>query len=175
MSGGKRVWINECLVRAVALYLAQSSERRYGTLFSDEADGSLDPEHKRMFGVMKREVLRLGGYGREFFISQTPELVGMADAVIDLDAYAGRQSVQERPPGDCHDRRQKDSAAVKQQGLSNVRSGREDGEAVNDRCLAVKLQPDDAGLRCRFEDRRQVGFRRHPWLRSPHSRRSSQA
>lgn len=43
MSGGARVWINECLVRAVALYLAQTSERRYGMLFSDETDGALDP------------------------------------------------------------------------------------------------------------------------------------
>jgi len=32
-------------------------------------------------------VLRLGGYAREFFISQTPELAAMADAVIDLENY----------------------------------------------------------------------------------------
>ena len=87
MSGGERVWINECLTRAVALYLAQHSGRRYATLFSDEADGALDPERKRMFMAMKREVLRLGGYGREFFVSQTPELTAMADAVIDLDVH----------------------------------------------------------------------------------------
>lgn len=75
-------------MRAVALYLAQTGDRRYETLCSDEADGALDPLRKRMFGAMKREVLRLGGYRREFFISQTPELAGMADAVIDLDLYA---------------------------------------------------------------------------------------
>ncbi|MCH2221658.1 MAG: DNA repair protein, partial [Dechloromonas sp.] len=79
------VWINECLVRAVALYLAQHSGRCYGTLFSDEADGALDPARKRMLMAMKREVLRLGGYAREIFISQTPELTAMADAVIDMD------------------------------------------------------------------------------------------
>ncbi len=45
----------------------------------------MDPERKRMFMVMKREVLRLGGYQREFFVSQTPELTAMADAVIDMD------------------------------------------------------------------------------------------
>jgi len=87
MSGGERVWINECLTRAVALYLAQHSGRRYTTLFSDEADGALDPERKRMFMAMKREVLRLGGYEREFFVSQTPELTAMADLVIDLDVH----------------------------------------------------------------------------------------
>ena len=72
------------------MYLAQStltnhSGRRYITLFSDEADGPLDIDRKRIFMAMKREVLRLGGYEREFYISQTPELTAMADAVIELD------------------------------------------------------------------------------------------
>ena len=75
-------------MRAVALYLAQNTGRRYGTLFSDETDGSLDPERKRMFMAMKRRVLELGGYAREFFVSQTPELTAMADAVIDLEAMS---------------------------------------------------------------------------------------
>ena len=35
----------------------------------------------------EREVLRIGGYTREFFISQTPELAGMADVVIDLEKH----------------------------------------------------------------------------------------
>ncbi|RZI42152.1 DNA repair protein [Herbaspirillum sp. HC18] len=88
MSGGERVWINECLTRAIALYLGQNSSRRYDTLFSDEADGPLDAERKRMFIAMKREVLRIGRYGREYFVSQTPELTAMADAVIDLEKLA---------------------------------------------------------------------------------------
>lgn len=41
-----------------------------------------------MFMDMKREVLRLGQYAREFYVSQTPELTAMADCVIDLDALA---------------------------------------------------------------------------------------
>jgi exonuclease SbcC len=90
MSGGEKNWIESCLTRAIALYLAQHSGRRYTTLFSDEADGALDADRKRMFMAMKREVLRLGGYEREFFISQTPELTAMADAVIDLDAMAAQ-------------------------------------------------------------------------------------
>ena len=97
MSGGERVWINECLTRAVALYLAQHSGRRYATLFSDEADGALDPERKRMFMAMKREVLRLGGYEQEFFVSQTPELTAMADAVIDLDAMVTTGALVDDP------------------------------------------------------------------------------
>ena len=88
MSGGERIWINECLTRAMALYLAEASPCRSGTLFSDEADGAFDAQHKRQFMAMKREVLRIGGYRQEYFISHTPELSEMADAVIDLDRYA---------------------------------------------------------------------------------------
>jgi exonuclease SbcC len=88
MSGGERVWINECLTRAIALYLAQNSGRRYGALFSDEADGPLDAGRKRMFMAMKREVLRIGGYAVEYYVSQTPELTAMADHVINVEALA---------------------------------------------------------------------------------------
>lgn len=84
ISGGERIWINECLTRSIALYQAQASGRSYGCLFSDESDGALDPEKKRQFMGMKRKVLELGGYQREFFISHTPDLTAAADAVIDL-------------------------------------------------------------------------------------------
>ena len=46
-----------------------------------------------MFMDMKREVIRLGGYQREFFVSQTPELTAMADKVIDLDSFVLAQAV----------------------------------------------------------------------------------
>lgn len=95
-SGGERVWINEAITRAIALYLAQSSGCHYETLFSDEADGALDLEHKRRFMAMKRRVLQLGGYKQEFFVSQTPELWGMADATIDLDTIARTDATAER-------------------------------------------------------------------------------
>lgn len=47
-----------------------------------------------MFMAMKRRVLEMGGYAREFLVSQTPELTAMADAVIDLEVMAG---AAERP------------------------------------------------------------------------------
>jgi exonuclease SbcC len=90
MSGGEKTWVEACLTRAIALYLAMHTGRRYDTLFSDEADGALDPQRKRMFMATKREVLRLGGYAREYFVTQTPQLVAMADAVIDLEAFQTR-------------------------------------------------------------------------------------
>ncbi|WP_350357293.1 SMC family ATPase [Paraburkholderia fungorum] len=88
MSGGQKVWINECLTRGIALYLASNAGQPYQTLFTDESDGPLDTRRKLQFLRMKREVLRLGGYEREFFISHTPELVAEADAVIDVEALA---------------------------------------------------------------------------------------
>ncbi|MBB3262259.1 exonuclease SbcC [Paraburkholderia bannensis] len=88
MSGGQKVWINECLTRGIALYLARNAGEPYESLFSDESDGPLDPARKVQFMRMKREVLRQGGYSREFFISQTPDLVLEADAVIDVEALA---------------------------------------------------------------------------------------
>ncbi|ABM39602.1 coiled-coil domain-containing protein [Polaromonas naphthalenivorans] len=84
MSGGEKVWINECLVRAMALYMSQTTASSFKTLFSDEADGPLDPERKRQYMAMKRTVLERGGYDREFIITQTPELLLMCDQVIDV-------------------------------------------------------------------------------------------
>lgn len=55
-------------------------------------DWLLDPERKRMFMAMKREVLRIGGYRQEYFVSPTPELTAMADAVIDLDTLRANAS-----------------------------------------------------------------------------------
>lgn len=84
MSGGEKVWINECLVRAMALYMAQASGSKFKTLFNDESDGPLDPERKRQFMAMKRAVLERGGYDREYLITQTPELLELCDEVIDV-------------------------------------------------------------------------------------------
>jgi DNA repair protein SbcC/Rad50 len=84
MSGGQKVWINEALTRAIALYMARGNGKRYQTLFCDESDGPLDPERKLMFVQMQRKVLELGGYDRAFFITQTPELLAYADHVIEL-------------------------------------------------------------------------------------------
>lgn len=87
MSGGEQVWINEALSRGIALYLAQNSGVQYETLFSDEVDGPLDPERKKQLMRMKREVLRIGGYSREYFVSQHPDNWAMADKQIDITTF----------------------------------------------------------------------------------------
>jgi len=45
-----------------------------------------------MFMQMKRKVLRVGGYARKFFVSQTLELAQMADVVIELSEVAKSQA-----------------------------------------------------------------------------------
>ena len=45
-------------------------------------------EEVRAYFAPGMRVLELGGYAREFFVSQTPELTGMADALIDLEAMS---------------------------------------------------------------------------------------
>ena len=87
MSGGEKIWIQEAISRAMALYQAQSSGREYQCLFADESDGALDPERKQQFMAMKRKVLDLGGYEKEIFISHTPELWEMADTVINISDF----------------------------------------------------------------------------------------
>lgn len=88
MSGGQKVWINDCLCRGIALYLGQNAGDSCRTLFSDETDGALDPDRKRQFMQMKRMVLDISGCEREFFISHTPECVDFADSIIDLTEIA---------------------------------------------------------------------------------------
>jgi exonuclease SbcC len=84
MSGGQRIWINEALTRSLALFQAQNSGNQYGCLFSDESDGALDAEKKLEFVAMKRQVIRIGGYEREYFISHSESVWGLADSVIDM-------------------------------------------------------------------------------------------
>ncbi|MRT30999.1 AAA family ATPase [Herbaspirillum sp. CAH-3] len=86
MSGGEKVWVNECLARGISLYNDISKGGNPQTLFSDEADGPLDPERKRQFMKMKRAVMDSGNYEREFFITQTPELTAEADHIINVAA-----------------------------------------------------------------------------------------
>lgn len=87
MSGGERIYINDVLTRAIALYQSQLSGRRYECLFSDESDGALDPDRKLQFMKVKREVLRLGNYSKEIYISHSKEVQECADAAINMEDF----------------------------------------------------------------------------------------
>lgn len=84
LSGGQSVYVNDCLMRAVALYLTGAARFHSDTLFSDETDGLLDEEKKRQLILLKRRVLELGKYSREYFVTQTKEIQGLADYVINV-------------------------------------------------------------------------------------------
>lgn len=84
MSGGEKVWIEEAITRAISLYNARRSGRRYQALFTDEKDGALDFERKKEFIAMKKRVLDLGGYEMEFFISHSPDVQDIAGSRIQL-------------------------------------------------------------------------------------------
>ena len=85
LSGGERVWVDEAIARAISVYLSRSAGGRCSYLVSDERDGALDETKKLEYCSMKRQVLKLGGYNQEFFISHTPDLWDLADAVITVD------------------------------------------------------------------------------------------
>lgn len=84
LSGGQSAYVNDALTRGICLFNIQSRGKTYGTLFADEVDGALDAGRKLEFLNIKREALRIGSHSREIFISQSPELIEMADARIVL-------------------------------------------------------------------------------------------
>lgn len=85
MSGGEVTYIEDAITRAFCVYNLHRSDRKYETLYSDEKDGSLDPESKNEFFAIKRKALEVGSHDREIFITHTPEMYEQADARIVLE------------------------------------------------------------------------------------------
>lgn len=83
-SGGQTTWIEDAITRAICLFNIHRSDRVFDSLFSDEKDGQLDAARKIEFLAVKRRAMELGTHRNEFFITQTPELVDMADGRIRL-------------------------------------------------------------------------------------------
>ena len=96
MSGGQKIWVNDALCCAVAVYMSQQSGQDYECRMSDESDGALDDEKKHQYMLMKREVLKMAGLEREFFISHSTATWELADAVIDLGQYVVRGAVAQK-------------------------------------------------------------------------------
>ena len=84
LSGGEATIVEDAVAKAICIYNKTSNGRDLATVYTDERDGALDPERKRAYFRMKQKVLALGGYGQEFCITHTPELLAMANAVISL-------------------------------------------------------------------------------------------
>lgn len=84
MSGGQITILEDAITRGICLFNIHRSDRVYHTLYSDEKDGALSADRKLEFMKVKREAIRIGTHSREFFISQTAEMMDMADARIVL-------------------------------------------------------------------------------------------
>jgi len=85
MSGGERLWIEDAITKAISIVRQQSLGKKYNTIFTDEKDGALDAEKKIAFFQLKQKALEIGGYDTEYCITQTPELLKMANAIIRLN------------------------------------------------------------------------------------------
>lgn len=92
-SPGQQIVLNDAICSGVAVHMSQQSSRDYECRMSDESDGALDAERKLQYMAMKREVLKLTGMQREFFISHSTATWELADAVIDLGQYIVTKSI----------------------------------------------------------------------------------
>lgn len=84
LSGGQKVWISEALSKGMTLVSKRKSGRNFESLYSDENDGALDSDKALDFMKMKRAMMDIGGFSEHFFVSHNPDVVGMADHVIDF-------------------------------------------------------------------------------------------
>jgi exonuclease SbcC len=90
-SGGEKTWVEDAVTKAIALFHAERSGKRYDVLMTDERDGALSYDAKRNFFRLKKEVLDLGGFASEFFISHTPDAQDVADCRL---VFARSQGIE---------------------------------------------------------------------------------
>lgn len=86
LSGGQKVWIAKALSLGMTLVSKRKSGRNFMTLFADEEDGALDGEKALEFIKLYRAMMATGDFETCFFISHNPNVVAMADHVIDFGA-----------------------------------------------------------------------------------------
>jgi exonuclease SbcC len=84
LSGGEKVWIAKALSLGMTLVSKKKSGRDFQTVFADEEDGALDSEKALQFIQLYRSLMTTGNFGTCLFISHNPEVVAMADHVIDF-------------------------------------------------------------------------------------------
>jgi len=84
LSGGQKVWISKALSLGMTLVSKNKSGRNFTTLYADEEDGALDGEKALEFIQLYRSMMVTGDFETCFFISHNPDVVAMADHVIDF-------------------------------------------------------------------------------------------
>lgn len=86
LSGGQKVWIAKALSLGMTLVSKRKSGRKFDSLYADEEDGALDGEKALEFVQLYRSMMATGDFETCFFISHNPDVVAMADHVIDFGA-----------------------------------------------------------------------------------------
>lgn len=85
LSGGEKIWILKALRLAMTLISKEKSARNFLTAFADEEDGALDVDNALNFVRLYRAFMQAGGFQDLFFISHKPDVVAMADHVIQFE------------------------------------------------------------------------------------------
>jgi exonuclease SbcC len=83
-SGGEEIWLEDAITKATCLFKTSRSGKQYLALFSDEKDGSLHEGKKLEYMDMKRRVLEVGRFKKEFFISHSEAVQARADYVVKM-------------------------------------------------------------------------------------------
>jgi len=84
LSGGEKVIVNEAIGLGLAIYNARKNPQHFATIFRDETSGALDTENARRYVTMLQRARQLGAIEHVFFITHQPELVELADHVIEV-------------------------------------------------------------------------------------------
>lgn len=82
LSGGERVFVDEAISLAVAIFNTRRSSIPILDIFRDETAGALDYEKAPLYVTMLRKAIEVGGFRRIYFIAHLRELWALADAVI---------------------------------------------------------------------------------------------
>ncbi len=86
LSGGQKIWNLIALRQGMTLLSKEKSGKNFGSFFSDEMDGPLDPENAVNFINMYRSFMKFGGFEDGFFISHKPECRSLADHTLMFEA-----------------------------------------------------------------------------------------
>lgn len=93
LSGGQKVWIAKALSLGMTLVSKRKSGRKFDSLYADEEDGALDSEKALEFVKLYRSMMTTGDFETCFFISHNPDVVAMADHVIDFNDYYNHNAI----------------------------------------------------------------------------------
>jgi exonuclease SbcC len=95
LSGGEAVWIRKALYDAFAVVRARNTDRRFLTVFLDEADGALDPEARMLYLRMLEAAHRESGRFQTIIVTHSRELQAMVERTIDVTTLGPREGASE--------------------------------------------------------------------------------